>query len=80
MQLLVMLAMSLGMLVVVSLPEVVLVAMGVDVMSRPVLMWTQAVTQFPITATTVIVPRIKLSNVIFFCSMRSMYILYRGQR
>lgn len=45
MQLLVMLALSLGMLLVASLPEVVLVAAGVDVMSRPAVMWIQAFTQ-----------------------------------
>ncbi|MBR4739162.1 MAG: hypothetical protein IK058_04065, partial [Bacteroidales bacterium] len=45
MQLLVMLALALGMLLVASLPEVVLVAAGVDVMSRSVVMWTQAFTQ-----------------------------------
>ena len=35
----VMLAMSLGMFVLASIPEVVLVALGVDVMSRSVLIW-----------------------------------------
>ena len=40
-----MLALSLGMLLIASLPDVVLAALGVDVMSRPVLMWSQALTQ-----------------------------------
>ncbi len=40
-----MLAMSLGMLLIASLTDVVLAALGVDVMSRPVLMWSQALTQ-----------------------------------
>lgn len=45
MQLLVMLALSLGMLLVASLPEVVLTVAGVDIMSRSAMMWTQAFTQ-----------------------------------
>ena len=45
MQMLVMLALAFGMLLIASLPDVVLMVAGVDVMSRPVLMWNQAVTQ-----------------------------------
>ncbi len=76
MQLLVMLAMSLGMLVVVSLPEVVLVAMGVDVMSRPVLMWTQAVTQL----LTFLVPVVLMTIIYYRGRQREYYRLEFGAR
>lgn len=40
-----MLALSLGMLLIASLPDVVLAVAGVDIKSRPVLMWSQGITQ-----------------------------------
>lgn len=69
MQLLVMLALSFGMLVVASLPEVVFVVMGVDVMSRPHILWTQAVTQM----LTFLVPVALMTFIYYRGSQREYY-------
>ena len=77
MQLLVMLAMSLGMLVVASIPDVVLIAAGVDVMSRPVLMWSQGITQ-PLTF---LVPVLLMTIIYYRGSQRAYYRLdFSGQK
>ena len=69
MQLLVMLAIALGLLVVASLPGVVLAVAGVDIMSRPVMLWTQAFTQL----LTFLVPVLLMTTIYYRGSQREYY-------
>lgn len=77
MQMLVMLALALGMLLIASLPDVVLMVAGVDVMSRPVLMWTQGVTQL----LTFLVPVMLMTLIYYRGRQREYYRLdFGGQK
>ena len=68
-QLLVMLAMSLGMLFIASTPEVVLAAMGVDIMSRTAIMWSESITQ----ALVFLVPVALMTTIYYRGQQREFY-------
>lgn len=76
-QLLVMLAMSLGMLFIASTPEVLLAVMGVDIMSRTAIIWSESITQI----LAFLVPVVLMTTIYYRGQQREFFRLdFSGQK